>query len=231
MTKDCFRHSSFGIRHCRQASGLVLRRPVTRSPSFHWPRFLSKATRSKRFRVFRFAPRVLEARKLLCSAIKSISPSVIRPFPRAEPGVVSRDTGVRQRLFWRMGMLNCTHLDTVFDGECGPPEPRNPDILVGRSRGFSASRSQPVGQPQPGGIGTRPDHFGQTQPRMLRCGCSAGPVNSPARKTSAPIFPGRDNSARCNELRSAHRCPAPARSRSNPRPAPACTRPDCTGRP
>src|SRR5437762_923641 len=63
----------FGIRHCEaQTSGFVLRRPVTRSPSFHWPRFLRSATRSKRLSVFRFAPNVLAARKLRCCAINRI---------------------------------------------------------------------------------------------------------------------------------------------------------------
>ncbi len=97
MTKAGVRRSPWGHGQGRQASGLVLRRPVTRSPSFHWPRFLSRATRSKRFRVFRFAPRVLEARKLRCCAI-NIS-FFFRPVGRAEPVLVAWAPGVRQRQF------------------------------------------------------------------------------------------------------------------------------------
>jgi len=55
-----------------QASGLVLRSPVTRSPGFHSPRFLSKSTRSKRFKTLRLAPRVEAARRLRCCDIKLI---------------------------------------------------------------------------------------------------------------------------------------------------------------
>lgn len=36
------------------ASGFVLRRPITRSPSFHCPRFSRSSTRSKRLRTLRF---------------------------------------------------------------------------------------------------------------------------------------------------------------------------------
>src|SRR5579859_7648076 len=53
-----------------QASGLVLRRPVMRSPSFHWPRFLSRPTRSKRLSTLRLPPTVAMARRLRCCDIK-----------------------------------------------------------------------------------------------------------------------------------------------------------------
>src|SRR5580704_12711218 len=49
-----------------QTSGLVLRRPWMRSPAFHWPRFLSKSTRSKRFRTLRLTTIPLEPWRLLC---------------------------------------------------------------------------------------------------------------------------------------------------------------------
>ncbi len=52
-----------------QASGLVLRRPVIRSPFFHWPRFLRISTRSKRLSTLRFPPRVDAARRLRCCDI------------------------------------------------------------------------------------------------------------------------------------------------------------------
>jgi hypothetical protein len=51
------------------ASALVLRRPVTRSPVFHCPRFLRTSTRSKRFMTLRLAPVVLAARRLRCCDI------------------------------------------------------------------------------------------------------------------------------------------------------------------
>jgi hypothetical protein len=50
-------------------SGLVLRSPMTRSPSFHCPRFLSTATRSKRFMTLRFAAEADADRKLGCCDI------------------------------------------------------------------------------------------------------------------------------------------------------------------
>src|SRR5690349_15978057 len=55
-----------------QASGLVLRRPVIRSPSFHWPRFLSNSVRSKRLSTFRLPPKVAAARRLRCCDINQI---------------------------------------------------------------------------------------------------------------------------------------------------------------
>ena len=53
----------------RYSAGFVLRRPVTRSPSFHWPRSLSNATRSNRFSTLRLAPSLFEERKLRCRDI------------------------------------------------------------------------------------------------------------------------------------------------------------------
>src|SRR2546425_365766 len=59
-------HAGFGeiflkAKRQGQPSGLVLRRPVTRSAGFHWLRFLSSSTRSNRLRTLRFAPEVLAA--------------------------------------------------------------------------------------------------------------------------------------------------------------------------
>lgn len=54
------------------SGGLVLRRPVTRSPSFHWARDLRMATRSKRFRTLRFPPVEAAARRLRCWDIKLV---------------------------------------------------------------------------------------------------------------------------------------------------------------
>ena len=51
------------------ASGLVLRRLITRSPSFHCPRRFNTATRSNRFRTLRLAARLLVPRRLLCCDI------------------------------------------------------------------------------------------------------------------------------------------------------------------
>jgi len=53
-------------------SALVLRRPVTRSPTFHWPRRFKMATRSNRFMTLRLAPEVVAARRLRCCDIISI---------------------------------------------------------------------------------------------------------------------------------------------------------------
>lgn len=53
------------------SGGRVLRKPVTRSPGFHWVRPLRMATRSKRLRTLRLAPVDPEARRLLCCDIKS----------------------------------------------------------------------------------------------------------------------------------------------------------------
>src|SRR5208283_2370647 len=50
-------------------SFLVLRRPVIRSPSFHWPRRLSTSTRSNRLSTFRLPPKVAAARRLRCCDI------------------------------------------------------------------------------------------------------------------------------------------------------------------
>src|ERR1700761_5955152 len=55
------------------ASGLVLRRPVIRSPSFHWPRFLSNSVRSKRLSTFRLPPNVAAARRLRCCDINTLN--------------------------------------------------------------------------------------------------------------------------------------------------------------
>src|SRR5208282_6164772 len=52
-----------------QTSFLVLRRPVIRSPSFHWPRRLSTSTRSNRLSTFRLPPKVAAARRLRCCDI------------------------------------------------------------------------------------------------------------------------------------------------------------------
>ncbi|SRR5258707_12436396 len=57
-------------------SGLVFRSPVTRSPGFHWARFLRISMRSKRFRTFRLAPEVLAARRLECCDIKYLLDTV-----------------------------------------------------------------------------------------------------------------------------------------------------------
>src|SRR3989442_12882917 len=62
-------HSSFVTFY---ASLLVLRKPVIRSPSFHWPRFLSNSRRSKRFRTLRLPPNVAAARRLRCCDINQI---------------------------------------------------------------------------------------------------------------------------------------------------------------
>jgi hypothetical protein len=75
------RHSSLF-----QASGLVLRRPVMRSPSFHWPRFLSNSVRSKRLSTFRLPPNVAAARRLRCCDIISKKPlKFVEPFTRPHP--------------------------------------------------------------------------------------------------------------------------------------------------
>jgi hypothetical protein len=50
-------------------SGLVLRSPMTRSPSFHCPRFLRTSTRSKRFMTLRLAAEADAERKLGCCDI------------------------------------------------------------------------------------------------------------------------------------------------------------------
>jgi len=59
------------------ASGLVLRSPRTRSPDFHWPRFLSSATRSNLLRTLRFEPAVLTDRRLRCCDIKPSCYSIL----------------------------------------------------------------------------------------------------------------------------------------------------------
>src|SRR5204862_4034896 len=66
-----------------QASGLVLRRPVMRSPSFHWPRFLSNSVRSKRLSTFRLPPKVAAARRLRCCDINRIPTLVCLCFNRS----------------------------------------------------------------------------------------------------------------------------------------------------
>ncbi len=62
--------SATGNPRQHHTSALVLRRPVTRSPVFHWPRFLRISTRSNRFNTLRLAPEVLAARRLRCCDIK-----------------------------------------------------------------------------------------------------------------------------------------------------------------
>ena len=64
------------------SGGRVLRRPVTRSPGFHWERSLRMATRSKRLRTLRLAPVDPEARRLLCCDIKSDVPLAAMKAPR-----------------------------------------------------------------------------------------------------------------------------------------------------
>jgi hypothetical protein len=80
-----------------QASGFVLRSPVTRSPGFHSPRFLSNSTRSKRFKTLRFAPRVEAARRLRCCDIKLIGS--IPPFAGKADGVCSTASTECKTLF------------------------------------------------------------------------------------------------------------------------------------
>src|SRR5207245_526904 len=62
----------FRTPHSIQASGLVLRRPMTRSPSFHCQRFLNSVARSKRFKTLRLAPVVPTARRLRCCDIDAL---------------------------------------------------------------------------------------------------------------------------------------------------------------
>jgi signal peptidase I len=59
--------------HAAQASPLVLRNPVIRSPCFHCPRFLSSSRRSNRLRTFLLPPRVAAARRLRCCDISKSS--------------------------------------------------------------------------------------------------------------------------------------------------------------
>lgn len=82
------------IAVAQMASGLVLGRPVMRSPGFQRPRFLSNAIRSNRFRTLRLLPATDAARKLRCCDIKTRGrlrlnagrvPSV-SPLPHAHPG-------------------------------------------------------------------------------------------------------------------------------------------------
>jgi hypothetical protein len=83
-------HSALRIPHFNQASPLVLRRPVMRSPGFHCPRFLSSSSRSNRFRTFRFPPKVAAARKLRCCDINQFPVvwSAFQSAPRIEASVV-----------------------------------------------------------------------------------------------------------------------------------------------
>lgn len=75
-----------------QASGLVLRKPITRSPDFHWPRFLSSSTRSKRLSTLRLAPSVFPPRKLGCCDISiqnhcvSVRSIAVSAFAEEPPG-------------------------------------------------------------------------------------------------------------------------------------------------
>src|SRR5580765_3548125 len=68
--------SALPHRNSAHASALVLRRPVTRSPGFHWPRFLRTSIRSKRFMTLRLAPEVLAARRLECCDINDLLDTV-----------------------------------------------------------------------------------------------------------------------------------------------------------
>jgi len=61
-----------GRENSTYASPLVLRRPVMRSPGFHWPRFFRSSRRSKRLSTFRLPPRVAAARRLRCCDIMQI---------------------------------------------------------------------------------------------------------------------------------------------------------------
>src|SRR5688572_4342370 len=100
-------------RPARYASGLVLRRPVIRSPSFHWPRFFSSSVRSKRLRTFRFPPNVAAARRLRCCDINKIRLNVVfaKPLRAGADAVYSmaRD---------RMPMVNLG----AGTGGVGPPQ-------------------------------------------------------------------------------------------------------------
>src|SRR5687768_12257992 len=57
-------------RKLNYTSTRVLRNPVTRSPSFHCPRFFRISTRSNRFITLRLAPSVDAPLKLRCCDIK-----------------------------------------------------------------------------------------------------------------------------------------------------------------
>src|SRR5436190_11396675 len=81
-----------------QTSGLVLRSPVTRSPGFHSPRFLSNSTRSKRFKTLRFAPRVEAARRLRCCDIKLID-SIKLALPAKRTAFVAQPPPNAKRYF------------------------------------------------------------------------------------------------------------------------------------
>jgi len=56
-------------RHVDHSSGLVFTKETTRSPSFHWPRFLKSSTRSNRFKTLRLTANPPGGLKLGCLLI------------------------------------------------------------------------------------------------------------------------------------------------------------------
>ena len=113
------------------ASGLVLRRPVIRSPSFHWPRFLSNSVRSKRLSTFRLPPNVAAARRLRCCDIISKNLKNCRtvhsapPAPKESGRCIYHNPPKSQCLFWEhftsitpIRLIRPHYCMLVFDVAC-----------------------------------------------------------------------------------------------------------------
>ena len=84
-----------------------------RSPSFHWPRFLSSSVRSKRLRTFRLPPKVAAARRLRCCDINTelLNRSIVKPPKRFRPPPRFEADGAYSTNSGRMPM--------VYFGICG----------------------------------------------------------------------------------------------------------------
>ena len=90
-----------GGRSLAYASGLVFRRPITRSPAFHCPRFLRSSTRSNRFSTLRLELFPPAERRLGCCDIKCVVNCWTPPDPEEwRTELLARSAGGRH---WFLG--------------------------------------------------------------------------------------------------------------------------------
>ena len=90
---DCGQPTLLTFNLFGYTSGFVLGRPTTLLPSFHWPRFFSSSTRSKRFKTFRLAAMVLVPFRLRCCDIANNSPSKMNGHVTADADFFNSGTG------------------------------------------------------------------------------------------------------------------------------------------
>ena len=111
-------------RHDNYSSGLVFTKETTRSPSFHWPRFLKSSTRSNRFRTLRLTANPPGGLKLGCLLISYSNVAFYSYVARKKLEESCTKQGFRlvqghdqahHLWIWRpISRLPCSHLPLLF---------------------------------------------------------------------------------------------------------------------